>query len=92
MITKEEIENIAMLAKLSVKEEEFSALLAQLQQMTEFADVVRCADISGIEEDTQSIAGSFVREDRVEPSFDRGQILSNAPAGDGEFFLVGKRA
>lgn len=92
MITKEEIENIALLAKLSVKEEELPSLLADLQQMTEFADIVRCADLSGTDADVHSEAESYAREDSAEPSFDRGQILSNAPLSDGEFFLVRKRA
>ncbi len=92
MITKEEIQNIAMLARLSVKEEEYPAVLRDLQQMTDFADIVRLADISGCEQDVQRHNEGFFAEDEVAPSCCREEILANAPLSDGEFFLVRKRA
>ena len=91
MITKEEIENIARLAKLYVKEEEFPSLISQLQQMTEFADTVKNADVNGFVSTDTSPAQSG-RADEVKESLPREQVLANAPLCDKEFFVVRKRA
>lgn len=92
MITKEKIENIAMLAKLSLTEDEYPALASDLQQMKEFADTIKSADVSGNTADIICDEEDFGREDCTKDSFPRDEILANAPLSDGEFFLVRKRA
>ncbi len=92
MITKEEIENIAMLAKLSVTQEEYPALISDLQQMIEFADAVRDAKLQSYESETQKEDECFLVQDEVSVSYERAELLVNAPLSDGEFFVVRKRA
>lgn len=92
MITKEEIENIAMLAKLSVTQEEYPALVSDLQQMVDFADTVRCAHININMAEAQEEDEGFFAQDEVCDSYCRDELLANAPLRDGEFFVVRKRA
>ncbi len=92
MITKEEIENIAMLAKLSVTLEEYPALVSDLQQMIGFADAVRCAHINSNMAEAQEEDEGFFAQDEVCASYCKDELLANAPLSDGEFFVVRKRA
>lgn len=91
MLTKEEIENLATLSKLSLTEEEYPKLCEDLQKMVDFADIVRNADLSEYDfKETETFPDAF-REDRVGNSLSREQILSNAPLCDEKYFVVRKR-
>lgn len=92
MITKEEIENIAMLAKLSVTREEYPALVSDLQQMIGFADAVRRAKVQSCGSEAQKAEEYSLAQDRIGASYCREELLANAPLSDGEFFVVRKRA
>lgn len=92
MITREEFENIALLSRLSTAECEYDRFAEDLSRMVQFADRIREVyfeetDFTAKETDVMSL-----REDVVEPSRERAEILSNAPCSQDGFFLLRKRA
>ena len=92
MITKEEMDNIAMLARLRISQEEYSAFNKDLQRMVGFVNVIREADTKDAEGGFTSLSDCAFGTDEVKASLSREQILENAPLCDEEFFVVRKRA
>jgi len=91
MVTHEEILKIARLAKLSVEPEELDGLTKDMNSIIEFADAVNsvAAEDSGF--DNINNLSNVFREDEVVPSFDRDEILKNAPNQEDGYFLVRRR-
>lgn len=92
MITKEDIENIALLSKLFVPEEELDALREDMQGIIDFADTINNANIEGVEFDNIAGLSNQFREDVVVESLSVEEILKNAPDQAQDHFLVRKRA
>ncbi len=91
-ITREDILQIATLAKLSVDESELEKLTKDMSEMISFADTISA--VSTEDSDFDNINGlvNVMREDVVEESFDRDEILRNAESQDEGYFLVKKRS
>lgn len=91
MVTHEEILKVANLAKLSVAPEELDGLTEDMNEIIRFADTVgeAAADVGEFD----NINGLFnvFREDAVAPSYDREEILHNAPCAEDGYFLVRRR-
>lgn len=92
MITREETEKIAMLARLRLSQEEHFALSRDLQQMVGFVNTVSEVETGELTGDFTDCFDNVFRRDDVRVSFPREQILANAPLYDEEFFVVRKRA
>ncbi len=89
MITREEIENIALLSKLYVAQEENESITQDLEKMMEFAQVVSDAKVEDIcISDPQET--SPLREDEVRESLPAEDVLHNAPLSCGGYFTVEK--
>ena len=86
MITREDVENIALLSKLFVPEEEMDSLTESMQEIVSFADTINNADTEGVEFD------NVFREDVVKPSLPTEEILKNAPEQGEDHFLVRNHA
>ncbi len=92
MITREEIENIALLSKLSVSEDEMDFLVHDMQEIIDFADTINGAMQTDLEfDDIDNLSNAF-RQDVVIGSYDREDILKNASDTQKDHFLVRKRA
>ncbi len=91
MVTREEIQKIARLAKLSVPEEELDGLTAAMGDILSFADTINAAGETTEEFDNINNLQNAFREDTVTPSFDRAEILANVNGGEDGFFPVKKR-
>ena len=78
MVTREDVENIALLSKLFVPEEEL-------------ADTINNAPTDGEEFDDINNLSNVFREDEVVESYDTKEILSNAPEQAEDHFLVRNR-
>ena len=90
-ITTEMVEYISQLSRLSLPEEEKQAMTAQLEQIVDYMDVLNQLDTTGIEPMSHVFpVKNVLREDVVEPSFDRALLLDNAPVPDEEAFLTPK--
>ncbi len=88
-ITKEQVEHVASLAKLSLSEEEIERLRTQMGGMIAFADEINTLNVASVRPTTHAIAQKNVfREDGCAPSYDRAVMLENAPMQDGECVVV----
>ena len=88
MVTREDIENIAILSKLFVAEEDLDNLTQQRQEIVEFADAINNAPDSGEEFDNINNLSNVFREDDVVKSYPSEEILKNAPEQAEDHFLV----
>jgi aspartyl-tRNA(Asn)/glutamyl-tRNA(Gln) amidotransferase subunit C len=80
-ISKEQVEQIAILARLELSEAEEAKFQKELSNILEYVDTIQKADVTGVEP-TQNVTGlmSVHRKDEKIPSkLTRDEILSNAP-------------
>lgn len=99
-VTVEEVERVAELARLELKPEETPRMLDDLNAILEYVAELNELDTSGIvplaqvsellSEFSDGAGGGALRDDRVLPSLDRAEVLSQAPESDGVFFKVPK--
>ncbi|MCC6143470.1 MAG: Asp-tRNA(Asn)/Glu-tRNA(Gln) amidotransferase subunit GatC [Candidatus Hydrogenedentes bacterium] len=88
-ITKADVEYIAGLAHLNPDDETKERLTRELGEILGYVEKLNELDTRDVEPTmhTLDITNVF-REDAAEPSLARDQALVNAPASDGEYFLV----
>lgn len=91
MVTHEDILKIAALAKLSVEPEELESLTRDMNRIIGFADAVNSVVAQASDFDNSNNLSNVLREDKVKPSFDREEILKNAPVQEDGYFLVRRR-
>ncbi|MEQ8152254.1 MAG: Asp-tRNA(Asn)/Glu-tRNA(Gln) amidotransferase subunit GatC [Smithellaceae bacterium] len=91
MITKQEVEYVAHLARLEIDDEQKDKLTSQLNDILLYIDKLNELDTSGVEPMSHAIAvTNAFREDKVADSLGTEQSLMNAPDARGEFFRVPK--
>lgn len=90
-ISREEVEHIAKLAKLSLSEQEVDKYAKDLVSIAEFVNQLNEVDISGVEPTAHVVdkKNVFRKDDRKE-SFPREQILKNAPSKEAGCISVPK--
>lgn len=88
-ITREEVEHVAVLARLELNAEEVARITAQLDNILTYVAKLDELDTAGVPvtTHTQNIANAF-REDEVHECLDRKKALANAPRENGESFIV----
>ncbi len=90
-LTRAQVEHIAELAKLRLSEQEIAKMTEQLSAILDYAERLQQLDTDAISP-TASVVPlqNVMREDAVEPSLPREQVIANAPDKDdrGEFFRV----
>jgi aspartyl-tRNA(Asn)/glutamyl-tRNA(Gln) amidotransferase subunit C len=85
------VRRIAHLARIAVEEEEVEHLRGELNAMLAFVEQLNEVDIAGVEPMTSVVPMALKqREDKVTEGDIAADILRNAPATEGEFFLVPK--
>ena len=95
-ITKKDVEHVARLARLSLREAEKDRYTAQLGSILEYIEKLNQLDTSKVPPLTHVLPVANVwREDVAQPSPERGlgspaEIVNNAPERDGPFFKVRK--
>ena len=88
-ITTEMVDYISTLSRLKLPEEEKEKMTGELEQILAYMDTLNVLDTSGVEPMSHVFpVKNVLREDEVASSFDRSELLKNAPASDGEAFLV----
>ena len=88
-ITTEFIDHISQLSRLRLPEEAKAKMAGDLEGILAYMDTLNALDTSGVEPMSHVFpVKNVLREDQVVPSFDRAELLKNAPATDGEAFLV----
>ena len=90
-IDTEMVDYIAELSRLELQTGEKQAMTAQLEQIIAYMDVLNRLDTTGVEPMSHVFpVKNVLREDEVEPSQDRAELLAGAPVPDEEAFLVPK--
>jgi aspartyl-tRNA(Asn)/glutamyl-tRNA(Gln) amidotransferase subunit C len=88
-LTIDEIRKIAHLARLDLSQQEAIALAPQFQQVLTFVEQLNQLDTSGVEPMTTALdVINRWGDDCIQGSLSRQDALVNAPASDGECFLV----
>ena len=90
-ITREEVENVARLARLELAGEEVERMTRQLDTILSYVAKLDELDTTNVAvtTHTQSVTNAF-REDEVRESLPREKALANAPKQNGEAFVVPK--
>jgi len=90
-ITKEEVEHVALLARLKFSESEKERFTTQLNSILEYVEKLGELDTTRVEPTFHAVAQTNVfREDIVQPSMAPDLSQGNAPDGDRGFFRVPK--
>jgi aspartyl-tRNA(Asn)/glutamyl-tRNA(Gln) amidotransferase subunit C len=89
MISREDVEHVAELARLELTVVEKEQFIAQLNAILTYFEKLNELDTSAVEPTAQVIPMSDVlRDDVVQPSLDRSKVLQNAPDESHFFFKV----
>jgi len=90
-ITKEAVENVAKLARLSLSEEVVERFTHELGDILTYVDKLSELDTENVKP-TQHVLDikNVFREDETSESYDREKILSNAPVSENGCFIVPK--
>ena len=87
-IKKEDIMHIAKLSMLNLSDEEIEKYAKNMQDIVGFANTINELD-TGIEEAAFiSEASNVFRKDDVKESFNREELLRNAPSSNGEAYSL----
>lgn len=88
-ITREEVQKVALLARLLLSPEQVDRITSQLGQILDYMALLEEVNTEGVEPMAHAIAMANVfREDRVEESLPRELALANAPARDEQCYRV----
>jgi len=88
-ITRQEVEHVAMLARLEITEEELKTYTEQLNSILEYAAMLEKLNTEDIKPTAHAVPiHNVLREDVVKTSMDREKALSNAPDAEEGFFKV----
>ena len=90
-VEKEEILHIAKLANLKIKEEEIEEYRKNLQDILNFANVIKNAETENVSETIGITNNTNVfREDEIKVFEDNQALLQNAPEQENNMFKIPK--
>jgi len=88
-ITAEDVRKVAQLARLDLPEEKIATYTSQLERILEYVAHLKAVDTEGVPATTRAVEVVNVsRDDRIEPTPVREQLLDLAPQREGDFFRV----
>jgi aspartyl-tRNA(Asn)/glutamyl-tRNA(Gln) amidotransferase subunit C len=89
-LTPEEVDHVAMLARLGLDDEERERLRVELSAILDHVSRLQAIDTRDVDETTHASGAVNVwREDEPRPPMGAGPVLAEAPGSDGEWFVVG---
>jgi len=90
-VSKDEIKNIAKLAKLNLNEAEINEFTGDMNKILNYMDKLNELDTDNIRPLSNPLETyNVLREDELKSSLDREDALKNAPGRNDEFFRVPK--
>ena len=91
MVERDEVVKLAKLSKLTLSDEEIDILTVDMQSIVSFADMI---SKSKYDEPNGIYAKDIppLREDVVVASYDRDDILKNAPTAEDGYFKLPRRS
>ncbi|HET6379660.1 MAG TPA: Asp-tRNA(Asn)/Glu-tRNA(Gln) amidotransferase subunit GatC [candidate division Zixibacteria bacterium] len=89
MISREDVEHVAALARLGLTDEEIDRMQGQLNRILEAINTLQSVDTSAVDPTAQVIAlENVMRDDVARPGMDREVTLANAPMREGHHLRV----
>ena len=89
MISREEVQHVARLARLHLTDEEAERMREQLDAILAYIDKLRELDVEGVEPTAHAVPlVNVMRDDALVPCLPQEQALANAPDRAHEFFRV----
>jgi aspartyl-tRNA(Asn)/glutamyl-tRNA(Gln) amidotransferase subunit C len=90
-LTREDVQRVAVLARLQLMRAEEERLTEQLDHILEYVGKLNQLDTSGTEPFTHTVGMTIaMREDKVTNEPNAEVLLANAPAQENNFFQVPK--
>jgi aspartyl-tRNA(Asn)/glutamyl-tRNA(Gln) amidotransferase subunit C len=88
-LSRSDVEHVAHLARLGLTEDELTLLEGQLNHILDQYGILARLDTEHIPPTAQTIElENILRDDVAGPSLSVEAVLANAPAREGDFFLV----
>lgn len=88
-ITREEVEHVALLARLRLSDAEKDRLASELSAVLAHFQALQAADTEGVPPTSHAILmENVLRDDVTRPSLPRAELLAAAPEARDEFFVV----
>ena len=88
-LTRKEVEEIAMLARLHLESDEIQRMQAELGTILDHFTTLATVDTEGVPPMTHAVPMDLrLRVDEVAPSLATVDALKGAPARDGDMFVV----
>ncbi len=88
-LSKEEVQHIALLARVGMTEDDLELFREQLSNILEQFQVLDGLDTADVSPTSHTVdLTSVFREDEAAPSLSKGDVLANAPREDEGFFRV----
>ena len=88
-ITRADVEHVAALARLGLTEEEVESLLADLEEILDYAAQISALDLSDVPPTSHPLPlVNVLRPDRARPGLDRDEVLAQAPEVEDVRFRV----
>jgi aspartyl-tRNA(Asn)/glutamyl-tRNA(Gln) amidotransferase subunit C len=89
MISRQDVEHVARLARLRLSDAELERMRAELDAILGYIDKLAALDTEGVPPTSQAVPlTNVMREDEVRPSFPLDAMLANAPDRVGDLFRV----
>ena len=88
-LDRETVDNVAMLARLGLDEEEKERMRDELTPILDYFEMLKELDTDQIPPTAQVITvQNLMRPDEERPSITNGEALANSPSREGPFFRV----
>lgn len=89
MITRQDVDHVARLARLHLTDAEKERMRAELDAILAYVDKLRALDTQGVEPTSHAVPlVNVMRDDEVRRSFALDEMLANAPDRVGDLFRV----
>ena len=90
-ISADDVRKVAKLARLNLPDDKIATYTGQLESILGYVSQLEQVDTTGVPETTRAVEVTNVtREDGVDPTPVREEILNQAPQREGDFFRVPK--
>jgi aspartyl-tRNA(Asn)/glutamyl-tRNA(Gln) amidotransferase subunit C len=88
-LTPDEVKRIARLARVGLSDDEVAHFQVQLSEILDYFQRLREVDTEGLPPTAHTLAmQNVMRDDEPRPSFDKEEVLANAPQREDDLFRV----
>ena len=88
-LSPEQVRHIALLARVGITDEEVARFQVQLSQILDYFARLEAVDTENVPPTAHTLAmENVMRDDEPRPSFDKEEVLANAPQREEDLFRV----